>query len=196
MERGSALDTEQRQSFNNAAQLANSYSHAHTDKSKKKSKKVKKIKVELKKNNKRLKKKSVKPKVPKKHNFILKVINFQNSLKPEINFKINFSFENYIQAFFDKIASTISQYKILKKDEERRLKLEKQERERHNRPRHKRDKAQKDEPKQSHTDKQEPCHQTGQDKQGHRMHARTRMSTPKSPAVAACDEECRSLFAM
>ena len=97
---------------------------------KSKSKKVKKIKSGLKKNNKKLKKKSVKPKVPKKQNFILKVINFQNSLKPEINFKINFSFEKYIQAFFDKIASTISQYKILKKDEERRLKLEKQERER------------------------------------------------------------------
>ena len=97
---------------------------------KSKSKKVKKIKSGLKKNNKRLKKKSVKPRVPKKQNFILKVINFQNSLKPEINFKINFSFEKYIQAFFDKIASTISQYKILKKDEERRLKLEKQERER------------------------------------------------------------------
>ena len=97
---------------------------------KSKSKKVKKIKSRLKKNNKRLKKKSAKPRVPKKQNFILKVINFQNSLKPEINFKINFSFEKYIQAFFDKIASTISQYKILKKDEERRLKLEKQERER------------------------------------------------------------------
>ena len=97
---------------------------------KSKSKKVKKIKSGLKKNNKKLKKKSVKPKVQKKQNFILKVINFQNSLKPEINFKINFSFEKYIQAFFDKIASTISQYKILKKDEERRLKLEKQERER------------------------------------------------------------------
>ena len=97
---------------------------------KSKSKKVKKIKSGLKKNNKRFKKKSVKPRVPKKQNFILKVINFQNSLKPEIKFKINFSFEKYIQAFFDKIASTISQYKILKKDEERRLKLEKQERER------------------------------------------------------------------
>ena len=97
---------------------------------KSKSKKVKKIKSGLKKNNKRLKKKSVKLRVPKKQNLILKVINFQNSLKPEINFKINFSFEKYIQAFFDKIASTISQYKILKQDEERRLKLEKQERER------------------------------------------------------------------
>ena len=97
---------------------------------KSKSRNVKIIKLGLKRNNKKSTKKLVKTKVPKKQNFILKVINFQNSLKPEINFKINFSFEKYIQAFFDKIASTISQYKILKKDEERRLKLEKQERER------------------------------------------------------------------
>ena len=103
---------------------------ATNKKIKSKSRKVKKIKSGLNKNNKRSKKKLVKPKVLKNKNFILKVINFQNSLKPEINFKINFSFEKYIQAFFDKIASTISQYKILKKDEERRLKLEKQERER------------------------------------------------------------------
>ena len=97
---------------------------------KSKNTKVKKIKSGLKKNNKKIIKKLAKPRIPKKQNFILKVINFQNSLKPEINFKINFSFEKYIQAFFDKIATTISQYKILKKDEERRLKLEKQERER------------------------------------------------------------------
>ena len=64
----------------------------------------------------------------KKENFILKIINFQNSLKLEINFKINFGFEKYIQAFFDKIANTIGQYKSLKKDESRRLKLEKIER--------------------------------------------------------------------
>ena len=66
----------------------------------------------------------------KKKNFILKIINFQNSLKPEINFKINFSLEKYIQAFFDKIANTIFEYKTVKKDEVRRLKLEKQEKER------------------------------------------------------------------
>ena len=64
----------------------------------------------------------------KKENFILKIINFQNSLKPEINFKINFGFEKYIQAFFDKIANIIGQYKSLKKDESRRIKLEKIER--------------------------------------------------------------------
>jgi len=65
-----------------------------------------------------------------KENFILKIINFQNSLKPEIKFKINFNLEKYFQAFFDKIANTISEYKTLKKDESRRLKLEKQEKER------------------------------------------------------------------
>jgi hypothetical protein len=51
-------------------------------------------------------------------------------LKPKIKLKINFSLEKYIQAFFDKIENTISEYKILKKDEARRLKLEKQENER------------------------------------------------------------------
>ncbi len=64
----------------------------------------------------------------KKENFILRIINFQNSLKPEINFKITIGFEKYIQAFFDKIADMINQYKSLKKDESRRLKLEKIER--------------------------------------------------------------------
>ena len=66
----------------------------------------------------------------KKKGFLLKIINFQNSLKPKINFKLNISFEKYIQAFFDKISDTISQYKIIKKDEARRIKLEKQEKER------------------------------------------------------------------
>ena len=60
----------------------------------------------------------------------MKIINFQNSFKPEIKLKINFSLEKYIQAFFDKISNTISEYKTLKKDEARRLRLEKQENER------------------------------------------------------------------
>ncbi|MDC1126434.1 hypothetical protein OAS90_05720, partial [Candidatus Pelagibacter sp.] len=46
------------------------------------------------------------------------------------NFKINFSVEKYIQAFFDKIANTIFEYKETKKEEARRLKLEKSEKER------------------------------------------------------------------
>ena len=54
----------------------------------------------------------------------------QLSLKPDLNFKINFSLEKYIQSFFDKISETIANYKILKIDEKRRQKLEKIERER------------------------------------------------------------------
>ena len=96
-------------------------------------KKSKKTKPKFKSSNtKKLKNKITNNKIrkPQKKNLLLKVINFQNSLKPEIKFKINFSIEKYIQAFFDKIASTIFQYKTLKKDEARRLVLEKQESER------------------------------------------------------------------
>ena len=95
-------------------------------------KRVKKIKPKIRfSKSKKLssKKKVHKLKVKKKESFILKIINFQNSLKPEIKFQINFNFEKYIQSFFDKIANTISQYKIVKKEETRRLKLEKQEKE-------------------------------------------------------------------
>ena len=96
-------------------------------------KKSKKTKPKLKSSNtKKLKNKITNNKIrkPQKKNLLLKVINFQNSLKPEIKFKINFSIEKYIQAFFDKIANTIFQYKTLKKDEARRLILERQESER------------------------------------------------------------------
>ncbi len=61
---------------------------------------------------------------------ILKLVKLQLSLKPQFNFKINFSLEKYIQGFFDKISETISNYKILKDDEKRRLKIEKIENER------------------------------------------------------------------
>ena len=91
-------------------------------------KKAKKFRSKLKyKKIKKIKKvnKVIKSIKPKKQNFILKLINLQNSLKPEINLKINFGIEKFIQSFFDKIANTIGQYKILKKDETRRLKLEK-----------------------------------------------------------------------
>ena len=93
-------------------------------------KKVKKIKSKIKSKVKKKIKKIKNKKIPKKQNFISKIINFQNSLKPQINFKINFSIEKYIQAFFDKIANTIFEYKETKKDEAKRLKLEKLENER------------------------------------------------------------------
>ena len=83
-----------------------------------------------KKNNLKVKTKKKIIKKPKEKSFLLKIINFQNSLKPEFKFKININIEKYIQAFFDKISETINDYKTLKKDEQRRIKLEKQEQER------------------------------------------------------------------
>ena len=99
-------------------------------KTKSKSKPRSKPKLNIKKIKKVEFKKIKKLKKPKKKNFILKLINFQNSLKPKINLRINISIEKYIQAFFDKIANTISEYKIAKKDEARRIELEQQEKER------------------------------------------------------------------
>jgi len=59
-----------------------------------------------------------------------KLVKWQMSLKPELNFKFNFNLEKYIQSFFDKISETISNYKILKFHEKRKLRLEKIESER------------------------------------------------------------------
>ena len=69
---------------------------------------VYKVKTKKPKQSKKISKK-FKSTIPKKPDFLLKVVNFQNSLKPEFKFRLNFSFEKYIQAFFDKIADTISQ---------------------------------------------------------------------------------------
>ncbi len=66
----------------------------------------------------------------KRDSIALKLVKWQLSLKPEFNFKLNFSLEKYIQGFFDKISETISNYKILKQDEKRRRVLEKIENER------------------------------------------------------------------
>ncbi|MDB9811162.1 hypothetical protein OAB95_01750, partial [Candidatus Pelagibacter sp.] len=52
------------------------------------------------------------------------IIKLQNLLKPEFNLKINFNLEKYIQRFFDKIAITIQDYKILKAEDKRKRKLE------------------------------------------------------------------------
>ncbi len=66
----------------------------------------------------------------RKESLVSKFVKLQLYLKPELNFKINIQIEKYIQGFFDKISATISQYKIIKQDEKRRLKLEKIENER------------------------------------------------------------------
>ena len=109
----------------NRKKIKNSKKKVKQSKIKKKNN-LKKKKV---KNYKKIKKFSI-SKSKKKENFILNLINFQNSLKPQFKFNLNFNFEKYIQGFFDKIANTIDQYKIIKKDEARRIKLEKQEKER------------------------------------------------------------------
>ena len=109
------------------------YKNKSSKKFKKKIKKVPKIK---KKNNKKLKPKILKKKTNfitkkvKKESLALKLVKFQLFIKPQFNFKINFNLEKYIQSFFDKISETISDYKILKIDEKRRIKIEKIENER------------------------------------------------------------------
>ena len=103
---------------------------------KKKSKKVKKIRLTRKKRKTKSKVKNIKKEIfstnkeNQNNSLVLKLVKFQMALKPEFNFKFNFSLEKYIQGFFDKISETISSYKILKADEKRRIKIEKIENER------------------------------------------------------------------
>ena len=68
-------------------------------------------------------KKKKKVNTKKKATLISRVVTLQNSLKPEFNFKINFSLEKYIQAFFDGIANRILEYKTLKAEEKRKRKI-------------------------------------------------------------------------
>jgi hypothetical protein len=99
----------------------------------KKSKKIyrgsKKLKKNIQNKFKKIKKK-IKVEKTQKDSLALKLVKLQLSLKPKFNFKINFNLEKYIQSFFDKISETISNYKVLKHDEKRRIKLEKIENER------------------------------------------------------------------
>ena len=99
----------------------------------------KKIKKFRKRKKKHYKNKSIKIKKNKKNfivkkakseSLILKLVKLQLSLKSRLNFKISFNLEKYIQRFFDKISETISNYKNLKDDETKRLKIEKIENER------------------------------------------------------------------
>ena len=109
-------------------------------KSKKKNKKIfKKKKKKLKKNSRIQKKKILKIEKKKnlfqkkknhKDNLVAKLVRFQLSIKPSFSFRFSLNIEKYIQRFFDKISDTISDYKILKIDEKRRIRLEKLENER------------------------------------------------------------------
>ena len=62
--------------------------------------------------------------VKKRVGLISRIIKLQYSLKPEFNFKINFSLEKHIQSFFDIFANKILEYKILKAEEKIKRKLE------------------------------------------------------------------------
>ncbi len=66
----------------------------------------------------------------KNEGIISKFVKIQLSIKQNFRITLDLNFEKYIQSFFDKIADSISQYKILKKDETRRIKLEQIEKER------------------------------------------------------------------
>ena len=92
-------------------------------KSKNKKKKNKRKNINLKKN------KNYIPKT-KKQSLISKIVKFQLSIKSNFDFKINLNPERYIQSFFDKISETISNYKVIKKEEKRRIKIEQIEKER------------------------------------------------------------------
>ena len=72
------------------------------------------------------KKKSIKSKkiiIKKKEKLISKIIKFQHLLKLKFNIRINFNLEKCIQSFFDKIANTILDYKILKAEDKRKRKI-------------------------------------------------------------------------
>ena len=91
-----------------------------------KKKKVKKLLNKLKKKSLNIKKiiKNKKTIIRKKESIISKIIKLQYSLKPKFNFKINFSLEKYIQAFFDIFANRILEYKVLKIEDKRKRKIE------------------------------------------------------------------------
>ena len=92
-------------------------------KRKNKKKKNKKKNINFKKN------KNYIPKT-KNQSLISKIVKLQLSIKSNFDFKINLNPERYIQSFFDKISETISNYKVIKKEEKRRIKIEQIEKER------------------------------------------------------------------
>ena len=59
-------------------------------------------------------------------NRILKIIRFQEKLKPKFDFNINFaeSVKKFFNSFFQKISDSIEDYKVIKEEEKRRKKLE------------------------------------------------------------------------
>ena len=105
--------------------LKKRYSKNKKLKKKKKLKKIKRIIYKTKSSKISIKSKSI-----QNESFISKIVKIQLSLKPNFKFNFNFNLEKYFQAFFDKISETVTNYKIIKKDEKRRIKLAKLENER------------------------------------------------------------------
>ena len=91
----------------------------------KRSKKISKKKPKsLRKNkSKNFKKNLRKIKIKPKETFVSKIVRLQFALKPNFNFNFSINIEKYIQSFFDKIESTITNYKTLRADEKRRIQL-------------------------------------------------------------------------
>ena len=113
---------------------------------KKKKKKIKKVKKKQKRTivRKKISKKRIKKKITKKikfhkkniykkkqkDNFALKIIRFQEKLKPNIKFNIDFfKIDRAIQGFFQKIENKIQEFKKLRSEEKQRIKIENFERE-------------------------------------------------------------------
>ena len=91
---------------------------------KKKSKKIKTRKSLRSKNKKQVSK-------IKNESIILKTVRFQESLKNKFSFNFNFNFlaiDQFISKFFQKIDDKINEFKEIKAEEKRRIKLEKLER--------------------------------------------------------------------
>ena len=84
-------------------------------------------------------------KTKKQESIASKIVKLQFYLKSKLDLKINFGLEKYIQAFFDKIADTISEYKILKEDEKKRIKLQEVEKAEKNRINEEKQKKQNEE---------------------------------------------------
>jgi len=79
--------------------------------------------------SKNFKKSLRKIKTKPKETFVSKLVRLQFALKPNFNFNFSINIEKYIQSFFDKIESTITNYKTLRADERRRIQLEEIKRE-------------------------------------------------------------------
>ncbi len=97
----------------------------------KRSKKISKktLKSSRKNKSKNFKKSLRKIKIKPKETFVSKLVRLQFALKPNFNLNFSINIEKYIQSFFDKIESTITNYKTLRADEKRRIQLEEIKRE-------------------------------------------------------------------